>query len=724
MCILLVLVGLAVFLMPGFSAKTIARSAIHEAGRGELDLSAWPHEGKRTAAALDGEWEFYWNALLEPGDFPGSAVSLPKPQMVAIPSSWTDYILEDTGQPVPNEGYATFRLRVYLSENLTHDRQTLGIYPKSIASSYRIWVNGSDKGGNGIVGVDRASEKPESYPKTIYFEPQAGWNEIIIQVSNFSQRNAGIWQSIEFGTAEAISWIRIARVAAQVFIVGIFFVMGLYYLFVYFNRRQELSALLFALLCLSVGVRTIVLGESTALFLLPDLPWEWAVKIEYLSISMTALMLLLFVHHEYPRESFRLAPRLGGAVLLACMILILVLPARVYTYYLNFFIWGILLPTLLYAIYIYGLSAIRRRKGSLTNAVGFLCFTVFALNDMLFYSGFLATDDLLSIGLFAFLLTQALNLSARFSRAMLETERLTAELQETNRSLERTVEKRTLSLTESNTKLQKAYERMEDMENFRLRLLSNISHELKTPITSIKGFAKALRDAVITSEAPKYANRIYERSLLLERLIHDLIELTKLETKQVQFHMEDTRPVAFFKQLFEKYEWDLQEQGIDSQLLLPQEQNTDKRYRVLIDKIRIEQVLANLVSNALRHTPSGGAIHLMLRLETAEESAGSGRRAIITVKDSGTGIDPQMHAVIFERFGQAVQSQNTEQSGGTGLGLAICKEIVHYHGGEIWVESEPGAGSEFSFYLPLDRKRSDEADESPSAQTESGHPDY
>src|SRR5690606_31645210 len=149
------------------------------------------------------------------------------------------------------------------------------------------------------------------YPKTIYFEPQAGWNEIIIQVSNFSQRNAGIWQSIEFGTAEAISWIRIARVAAQVFIVGIFFVMGLDYLFVYFNRRQELSALLFALLCLSVGVRTIVLGESTALFLLPDLPWEWAVKIEYLSISMTALMLLLFVHHEYPRESFRLAPRLG-----------------------------------------------------------------------------------------------------------------------------------------------------------------------------------------------------------------------------------------------------------------------------------------------------------------------------------------------------------------------------------------------------------------------------
>lgn len=713
---LLVLAVLAIFLLPAFNANAFSDeagiqassvepgTAFNEAKRGEMFFFAWPYEGKRTAAALDGEWEFYWNALLGPDDFRSSAATLPEPQMVTVPGPWTDYMLKDAGEPVPHEGYATFRLRVYLDETLTRDRQTLGIYPKSIASSYRIWINGSHKGGNGIVGNDRSGEEPGSFPKTIYFEPQVGWNEIIIQISNFSQRNAGIWQSIEFGTAEAISWIRVARVAAQVFIVGIFFVMGLYYLFVYFNRRQELSALLFGLLCLSVGVRTIVLGESTALFLLPGLSWEWAVKTEYLSISMTALTLLLFVHREYPQESFSWAPRIGGAVLLGCMILVLALPARVYTHYLTAFIWGVLLPVLLYAIYIYGLSAIRRRKGSLTNAVGFLFFTVFALNDMLFYSGFLATDDLLSIGLFAFLLTQALNLSARFSRAMLETERLTAELQETNRSLERTVEERTFSLRESNDKLQKAYERMAEMEQFRLRLLSNISHELKTPITSIKGFAKALRDAVITSEAPKYANRIYERSLLLERLIYDLIELTKLETKQAQFHMMETSPITYFKELFVKYEWELLEKGIHSQIVLPQEQNADKRYIVLIDRIRIEQVLANLVSNAIRHTPSGGTVSLVLRLEEPGEAADGSGCAIVTVKDTGTGIDPQMHRVIFERFGQAVQPPGAEHRG-TGLGLAICKEIVHYHEGKIWVESEPGAGSEFSFYLPMDSKR-------------------
>lgn len=683
--------------------------SLGKAMRGELDLSAWLHEGKRTAAALDGEWEFYWNNLLEPEDFQASTLNdsevfLPEPQMVPVPRPWTDYKAKESGEALPNEGYATFRLRVYLSETLTLNRQTLGIYPKSIASSYRIWINGSDKGGNGIVGQDRAGEVPGSYPKTIYFEPQAGWNEIIIQVSNFSQRNAGIWQSVEFGMAEAISWLRVARVSAQVFIVGIFFVMGLYYLLVYFNRRQELSALFFGLLCLSVGIRTIVLGESTALFLLPGLPWEWVVKTEYLSISMTALMLILFVHREYPQESFSLAPRIGVTVMLACMSLILALPAYIYTYYLTSFIWGVLLPVLLYCTYTYGLSALRRRKGSFTNAIGFLIFTVFALNDMLFYSGFLATDDLLSIGLFAFLLTQALNLSARFSRAMLETERLTAELQESNRSLERTVEERTSSLRESNEKLQKAYERMEDMEQFRLRLLSNISHELKTPITSIKGFAKALRDAIITSEAPKYANRIFERSLLLERLIHDLIELTKLETKQAQFNMLEARPRAFFKDLFVKYEWELQEKGIHSELVLPQEENTDKKYIVLIDRIRIEQVLANLVSNAIRHTPSGGKISLILRLEEPGEAAVSSGRAIITVRDTGAGIEPQMHKVIFERFGQAIQPLGTDHHG-TGLGLAICKEIVHYHNGEIWVNSESGAGSEFSFYLPMDRKR-------------------
>lgn len=662
---------------------------------GSIDLSDW-NVDERTSILLSGEWEFYWGELLEPRDLQASYHL--GPAYVQVPSAWTAYQQGEIS--LPNEGYATYRLRFLLPDQLASAHRTLAVYPKSIASSYKMWINGNFKGGNGTVGTDSSSSKPSSYPMTIYFDPVEGWNEVIIQVSNFSQRNAGIWQAMELGTAESVTHLRISRVTVQVFIVGIFFVMSLYYLFVYFNRRQETSALWFGLLCLAVGVRTIVLGETTALYLLPSIPWEAAVKLEYISVSMTALMLILFINREYPKESVPWVAKISGTVILGCISIFLFTPARIYTYYLSPFTWGVLLPSLLYTMYIYVMSAIRRRKGSLTTAIGFLFFTLFALNDMLFYNGLLFTNDMLSSGLLVFLMTQALNLSARFSRALHEKEVLSRQLQENNRLLERTVEERTKSLWETNKELQDANERMADIEQFRIRLLSNISHELSTPITSIKGFAKGLRDGIITADMPKYAGRIYERSLLLERLIYDLIELTKLETKQVKFQMHDVEVLPFFQEMFMKYTDEMKHNGIRFQTELPDNRADLSSFLVRLDPIRIEQVLSNLISNAVRYTPSGGEISLHLHVEGSDTN---GWFVYISVKDTGLGIDPAMHKHIFERFGQARQPTGQEH-GGSGLGLSISREIIINHQGEIQVESQPGSGSEFRFHLPIRRK--------------------
>lgn len=243
---------------------------------------------------------------------------------------------------------------------------------------------------------------------------------------------------------------------------------------------------------------------------------------------------------------------------------------------------------------------------------------------------------------------------------------------------------------------------MAEFELFRVRLLSNISHELSTPITSIKGFAKALRDGIITTEAPKYINRIYTRSLLLERMIHDLIELTKLETNQIQFHMQDVHLLSFVQELFQKYEWEVEEQGIHYRLELPEEPES-QLWRAQLDPIRIEQVLSNLISNALRFTPPSGTIQLRLSLEETPQTE-TGFTAWMYVKDTGIGIPPEWHEQIFERFGQAQQQQQQQQPDrdhkGSGLGLAICKEIMYYHNGHIGVTSEQGSGSEFSIQLP------------------------
>ncbi|MFD0960248.1 ATP-binding protein [Paenibacillus chungangensis] len=680
-------VGLVIFSLVLSSLSTAASYSL-EGGR--VDLSEWKMN-EQPIVPLTGEWSFYWEELLEPQHFQVDAVT-PDAEAVYVPRPWTSYQLN--GRTLPNEGYATYRLLIRMPNEL-EPGLTLGLYPKSIASAYRLWVNGSVKGGNGIVGPNRESMTPSSYPEVIYFDPQSGWNELIIQVSNFSQRNAGIWQDMELGTADDISRLRISRVAVQLFVVGIFTIMAIYYVFVYFNYRREISAVLLGLLCLSVAIRTVVLGESTALYLLPHLPWEWAVKAEYLSIAATALLLMLFIHKEYPGDTSIRATKAAGVVLSACMLFFLLTPARVYTYYLSPFTWGVLFPVLMYTMGVYILSAFRRRRGSLMNAIGFLFFTLFAVNDMLFYNNMLATDDLLSIGLLCFLVAQALNLSARFSRAMQESEQLSLKLKQYNRILEQTVEERTQSLRESNAQLSHANARMADIEQFRTRLLSNISHELNTPITSIKGFAKALRDGIITVNAHKYASRIYERSLLLERLIHDLIELTKLETKQVRFAMEERELEPFLEELFQQYEWEMEEQCLRYHSdFTPMTTGIYAR----IDPIRMEQVFANLISNAIRHTPEDGTITVRSRLYPLEDRQWI---AEVSVIDTGSGIPPSMHEHIFERFGQVLEQNEGKPHNGSGLGLAICREIMDYHQGEIGVRNGVHEGSEFYFRLPV-----------------------
>jgi len=675
-------------------STTLPPSSQHvpEARQGVLDLSGWdytsiPH------VSLDGEWAFYWNQLLGQTDM--QSMSPSSPVYVRVPASWDAYSL--TPSSPFNEGVATYRLQFALPSSLTDTNPILAVYPKSIASAYRMWINGQLIGGNGIVGTDGTEEQPKGYPLTFYFQPREGLNEMIIQVSNFSQRNAGIWQSIEMGTSESIGRLRVLHVAAQSFIVGIFMIMALYFSLLYIHRRKEISALLFSVLCFSVGVRTVVLGETTALYLLPGFPWEWGVKAEYISVALTAWMLILFISREYPREAMAWAPKVGGFILGGFILFFLLSPARIYTHLLSPFTWGALFPALLYTLYVSVLSVVRRRKGSMISMVGFFFFTVFALNDMLFYTAHLPTEDMLSIGLLIFLLTQAYNLSTRFSRAMHATEQLSLKLRESNRVLEHTVQERTQSLQESNAQLQEMNRKMADFELFRARLLSNISHELSTPITSIKGFAKALRDGIITTEAPKYADRIYARSLLLEQMIHDLTELTKLETNQVKFQMNEVPLFSFMKDLFEKYEWEIEEHGIECQVRLFNEPMAHK-YMAKLDPIRIEQVVSNLISNALKFTDAPGRI--TLHAEVAAFGTGTALYAYIGVTDTGVGVPPDLHEHIFERFGQARQPGRQEQ-GGAGLGLAICKEIVYYHGGDIGVNSEPGKGSEFYFKLPV-----------------------
>jgi len=219
--------------------------------------------------------------------------------------------------------------------------------------------------------------------------------------------------------------------------------------------------------------------------------------------------------------------------------------------------------------------------------------------------------------------------------------------------------------------------------------VANVSHELKTPITSIQGFAQAILDGTAKGgeSLSQAAQVIYNEAGRMHRLVLDLLDLARLDAGNVQL---EYRAIDMGQLLYEVGERFVP-QAKEAEVTLTNQ--VEEVPSISGDYDRLVQVFSNLVENALKFTPAGGEVRL------------SARRAngalLATVSDTGPGIHPEEAARIFERFYQVDKSRSGGRGRGAGLGLPIAQQIVQAHGGEIRVESQPGRGSAFVVRLPL-----------------------
>jgi signal transduction histidine kinase len=223
-------------------------------------------------------------------------------------------------------------------------------------------------------------------------------------------------------------------------------------------------------------------------------------------------------------------------------------------------------------------------------------------------------------------------------------------------------------------------------------LLANMSHELGAPLGLIQGYAEGLADGVITGDEPRKAalQAITGESERLQRLTGNLLDLALLETGDVHIHLEDVPIDELLTNLVARFNPAAQQQGVTLTLDVPRNLRT-----VRTDGQRLEQVLVNLLNNALRHTPQRGTITMSAR-PTADGVS-------LAVADTGTGIPAEELSRIWERFYQVNKGRDRRSpDGGLGLGLAICRSTVHLLGGRIDVESVVDAGTTFRIWLSLD----------------------
>ncbi len=246
-------------------------------------------------------------------------------------------------------------------------------------------------------------------------------------------------------------------------------------------------------------------------------------------------------------------------------------------------------------------------------------------------------------------------------------------------------------------------QRLGELEEMKREFISNVSHELRTPLTSIKAATALMLDEVpgsVTLKQKRLLGIIQEETVKLVRLINNLLDLSRIRAGMMQYHFErgDIRSIlnvglSNFRFLSELKKIDLK---IDLEESLPD---------ILMDKEKIEQVVNNLLSNAMKFTHEGGRITIHAARSASKiegDTLSSGREGVIRVciEDTGIGIDPEALTGIFERFRQADPIFGKPVKG-TGLGLSICKYYVEEHGGRIWAESEKGMGSRFYFDLPF-----------------------
>ena len=257
-------------------------------------------------------------------------------------------------------------------------------------------------------------------------------------------------------------------------------------------------------------------------------------------------------------------------------------------------------------------------------------------------------------------------------------------------------------IKDTNTKLEK-------LERLKSDFISIVSHELRTPLTPIKNSLDIILKGLagdVSEAAKKFVGMAKRNADRLSDIINDLLDLSKVEAGKMEFRFEKKSVIPTLEYVRSTFEPTAKEKNIELSLSV----NPDIP-EVYIDSKRMEQIISNLVSNAIKFTPEGGKIEIftdvisckdMLNIDFYEQTLNEDydNYAVISVKDSGIGIKKEDISKIFDKF-QQIENSLSREVGGTGLGLPIAKQLTQAHQGVIWLDSEPDKGTCFHVAIPV-----------------------
>ena len=400
-----------------------SRPAIPRAVDGVLDLRAWDLAADGPVR-LDGDWDIYPGRLL-------SAQELDDPEIAAtsgrihVPGAWNARSYADG--PMQAEGVATYALRLRFDPSTELPAYLAIRIPTPMNTAYALYVDGELVGKAGTVGLDRAGTTPQYAPNTALFAPQRDGAALVLQMANFDHAFGGPIESLVLGSRVQIEAQQARQSGRNAFLIGSLCIMGLYHLGIFGLRRREKAALYFGLFCL-VAAAAVLTFQYPALFTLYiSESWSLFLRTSLCLAATSMLPLTAFTHKLFPQEASSLGLRVTAVATLIFVLNLLLLPIQIVT--------ALILPVVIFLLTVLGYTlaivaqaAARGRSGARILLVAHLPLIAAIVNDGLFFTGRLQTEQMASVGILCLVFAQAYLLSVRFSNAFNQTEILTDEL--------------------------------------------------------------------------------------------------------------------------------------------------------------------------------------------------------------------------------------------------------------------------------------------------------
>lgn len=628
------------------------------AENGRLDLQGWKAPSNATIT-LDGEWEFYPGTFLIPQEkgIPHSPdAAAVAAEEVNIPSNWNAWM--GTHKPSPY-GFGSYRLTIEVDE----EDEVYSIYVPSARTSSELYVNGKRMASSGRPASTEYDYKAENLPYIATFMADDNrMIELVIQVSNFSDpRSGGLVRSLKFGTDGAIAREKQLSMATQYLIAAALIIQAAYLLIFCVMERRSFW-FYFALALLSFTAIALNSSEDKLLHQWMQISYAWGYKILCLSLTVLMYSLLRMTVDQLPVAWRGPVVRAYTALAVAGIGASIALPPQS-SDALQYAIFLCAAPVLVLLI----LSVLRMTaRGMLSSLLQLLAVLAFA-NHMVWWSILIFTGIKTIFYPFDLILAMILLSSIwirRYYVMYTEQKELASKLEEVNRRKD--------------------------------EFLANTSHELRNPLHGMISMSQVVLErekGAIGDNSLREMEMVIKVGRRMSFMLHDLLDVVRLKDNAVRLQLAEVNLQPVVSGVMDMIRFMTNGKPISLENRVP-EQFPD----VIADENRLIQILFNLLHNAVKFTPQG---------EVAVEARAEKGRALITISDTGVGMDKETQRRVFQPYEQAGAMNGYE--GGFGLGLSICKQLVEYHGGSIEVRSSPGEGSRFVFSLALALVRGSEA---------------